>query len=150
MGDRELRDLVRASIEAFNDADWDRWRKLHAPNVVYDEIATNRRLTGHDECLDGFRGWRRAFPDMKGTITNLVVSENQAVAEVMWEGTHKGELKTPFGVIPPSSTHNANRAILVLKVENDLIVQDRHYFDFLAILRQIGALPELMKKAAGA
>jgi predicted ester cyclase len=92
----------------------------------------------------------RAFPDMKGTITNLVVSENQAVAEVMWEGTHKGELKTPFGVIPPSSTHNANRAILVLKVENDLIVQDRHYFDFLAILRQIGALPELMKKAAGA
>jgi hypothetical protein len=87
---------------------------------------------------------------MKGTITNLVVSENQAVLEVMWEGTHKGEFKTPFGVIPPSNTHNTNRATLVLKEEGDLIVEDRHYFDFFAVLRQIGALPELMKRAAGA
>jgi steroid delta-isomerase-like uncharacterized protein len=150
MGDKELRDLVRASIEAFNDADWDRWRKLHAPNIVYDEIATNRRLTGHTECVQGLKGWRQAFPDLKGTITNLVTSENQAVLEVKWEGTHKGDLKTPFGVIPPSYTHDVTRAILVLKVEKNLIIEDRHYFDFMTVLRQAGMIPEMKSKAAGA
>lgn len=150
MGDKELKQLARDSIEAFNRADWNRWNELHAPNVVYEEIATERRMTGRDEILVGLKGWRQAFPDLKGTITNLIVRDDQALLEVEWEGTHKGELKTPFGVVPPSGKRNITKSVLVLKMEKDLIVSDRHYFDFFSMLRKIGALPEKFAKAAGA
>ena len=150
MGDKELKQLARDSIEAFNRADWKRWRELHAPNVVYEEIATERRTTGPDEILVGLKGWRQAFPDLKGTIKNLIVSDDQAVLEVEWNGTHKGELKTPFGVVPPTGRQNITKAMLILRMENDLIVSDRHYFDFFGMLRKMGALPESLTKAAGA
>ncbi|HSG08194.1 MAG TPA: ester cyclase [Longimicrobiales bacterium] len=150
MGDQELRQLARDSVDAFNQADWDRWRKLHASNIVYEEIATGQKLIGHDEILTGLKAWREAFPDLKGTVKNLLVGEDQAVVEVEWSGTQKGNLMTPFGTIPPSGRSNVTRAMLVLRVEKDRIVSDRHYFDFYGMLRKLGALPETLKKAAGA
>ena len=150
MGDKELKQLAHDSIESFNKANWDLWRQLHAPNVVYEEICTNRRLTGHDEVMANLKGWREAFPDVKGKVTNVVVSGDQAMLEVEWKGTHKGSLKTPFGVIPPSGKPNTTRAMITLKVERDRIVSNRHYFDFYSMLRQIGALPEKLTKVAGA
>lgn len=150
MGDKELRQLARDSIEAFNKADWDQWRKLHTPNILYEEVATGRRMTGPDEILTGLKAWREAFPDLTGTITNLVVGDNEVAAEVEWKGTHRGMLKTPFGTIPASDKVNTTKAMLVLEVEKDRIVSDRHYFDFYGMLRQLGALPETLKKVAGA
>jgi steroid delta-isomerase-like uncharacterized protein len=150
MGDKELRQLARDSIEAFNKADWDLWRKLHTPNIVYEEVATGQRMTGPDEILTGLRGWRDAFPDVKGTVTNLVVGDDEVAAEVEWKGTHRGTLQTPFGTVPASGKENTTRAMLILRVEKDRIVSNRHYFDFYGMLRQIGALPAMLKKAAGA
>jgi steroid delta-isomerase-like uncharacterized protein len=150
MGDKELRELARDSIEAFNRADWDQWKKLHAPNVVYEEIATDRHLTGHDEVLKAFKGWRTAFPDLKGKVSDIVVGEHEVVCQVEWKGTHKGELKAPFGTIPPSGKTNTTKAMIFMKVEKDKIVLNRQYFDFYGMLRKIGALPEKLTKVAGA
>ena len=150
MDDKGLERLARDSIETFNNSDWERWRKLHAPNMSYEEIATSRKMTGHDEILTAYKGWRKAFPDMQGTVKNVVVGANQVVLEVEWKGTHRGTLETPMGVIPPSGRSSVNKATLFMKVERDRIILNRHYFDFYGLLRDVGALPETLKKTAGA
>lgn len=150
MDDTKIRELVRTGTEAFNEADWNRWREVHAPSVVYDEVATGRRLTGHQEVLDVLEGWKTAVPDARGEITHLMVIGNQAVYEITWRGTHRGEMKTPTGVIPPSGNPIEVRAVMISRIDDERIVENRQYFDFMTLLQQMGGVPESRTKAAGA
>jgi ketosteroid isomerase-like protein len=50
-------DVARGMINAFNARDWNRLSELTAPNAVYDEVATGRKLTGRDDILEALKGW---------------------------------------------------------------------------------------------
>lgn len=150
MNEIEMRSLVDRSIEAFNTSNWDLWRSIHTPNTVYDEVTSSRRLVGHDEILETFRVWKSGFPDLSGSITSFRTVGNESVAEVLWTGTHNGELQSSMGLVPPSGQSLNVRSVLLMKVENDLISESIHYLDTLAIFRQINALPASFTKSAGA
>ena len=141
---------ARETVEAYNTGDWDRWRELHAPDVVYDEVATGRRLTGHDEVLDALRSWRGAFPDGGGEVAGTAVQGDTVVLEITWTGTQTGEMITPAGTIPPSGRHQTTRACMVIEFSGDTIVANRHYFDTMSLLQQLGALPGEQSMEAGA
>ena len=130
-----------ASIDSFNNRDWDRWNSLHAPNSVYTEVATGRKLTGYAESLEMMKGWITAFPDVKGTITNSLQQDDTVILEVTWTGTHDGVLTGPSGSFSASGKHVTTPAVQVVRCSNDLIVETRQYFDMLGMLIQIGAIP---------
>src|SRR5438045_722782 len=98
-------DVAREQIEAFNAADWDRFRATLADGSVYDELATQRHLEGEDAIIDANRGWKEAFPDAHGTVESAVADNGTVTLEITWEGTQTGPLHTPTGDIPPSSKH---------------------------------------------
>lgn len=128
---------AHALIEAFNTGDWDRQRELIAPDVSYHELGTRRQVEGELE-----EGWRRAFPDVTGTVTNALAEGNTVVLEVQWEGTQTGPLTLPEGTIPASGRTQITPSIWLLQFEGDRVVESRHYFDSMTILQQIGAVPE--------
>ena len=141
-----MADLVKIAtdnIEAFNAGDWGRYAEALAPDVVADEVATGRSVQGVDDSVQNARGWKEAFPDVKGTITTAVAAGNTVTIEVTWEGTHTGPLTGPAGTIQASNKRQTTRAVLVMNFEGDKIKQSRHYFDMMSLLQQIGALPEL-------
>jgi predicted ester cyclase len=82
-----------------------------------------------------------AFPDLKGTITGIVSSGNQVVAEIEWDGTLTGPLMAPTGRIEPTGRRGVVKAAEVFIFEGSRIKYMRHYFDMMDILRQAGALP---------
>ena len=89
-------DLGRATadlIDAFNVADWDRMRGHLADDVAYAETGTGRHVDGADAYLDLCHGWREAFPDVVGTITDSAAAEGLAVLQIRWQGTHTGPLR---------------------------------------------------------
>ena len=61
-------EVARETIDCFNAGDWERLRALHTPDCVEEELATERRLEGFDAMLEAARGWKRAFPDGRGTV----------------------------------------------------------------------------------
>src|SRR3974390_712087 len=65
-------EIAKASITAFNQKDWNRMKALYASDAVYDEKATNRRIQGPDQIIEGLKMWATAFPDAKGTIVREV------------------------------------------------------------------------------
>ena len=71
------------------------------PGLLYDEVATSRRLNGVGDIIPCWQAWKGAMPDVKGSVTNAVASGNTVVLEVTWEGTHTGPLAGPKGAIPP-------------------------------------------------
>lgn len=131
--------LVRDHLEAFNTRDWDRYVKSLVSNAVYEERATNRRTTGPNEIVSTLKTWTQAFPDLRGTVKNLLTQDDMVMAEIRWEGTHDGMLKGPFGEIPASGKTSSVDAVQVYHFEGDRIREFRHYFDLMTVLNQIGA-----------
>lgn len=142
MADHDLIKVARENIDAFNAADWERWKAVLAPDAVYDEVGTQRRIQGADQIVEALQGWKQAMPDAKGTVTNAFASGNTVTLEVTWEGTHTGPLAGPGGTIPASGKRQVTRAVQVITYEGDKAKEIRHYFDMMALLQQIGAMPQ--------
>jgi steroid delta-isomerase-like uncharacterized protein len=136
MADQPI-ELLKKNIEAFNKGDFETFGSTFAPKGRYEEHATRRVSSSRDEEVDLTRGWRDAFPDARGTIRNIFASGDQAVAEITWEGTHKGNLEGPTGTIPPSGKHVSVPASMVVKVRDGEITESHHYFDMNTLVDQI-------------
>ena len=138
MPQKSVADLAKEQVIAYNEKDWDRARAALAPEVVYDEVGTNRKLNGVDDVLTAWKGWATAIPDSRATFHSETVSGNTAVLEITWKGTHSGPLNTGEREIPATGKKIELRAIQVVDVANDRVNSVRQYFDMGTLLDQIG------------
>ena len=127
-------------IDAFNDGDWNRPRKVVSDDIVYNEPGTGRRLVGIDPYLDGMEGWRKAFADVKGTIDEVVTDGSTVVQRLTWRGTHTGPLDTPNGTLPASGQTVEIVSTIWFHVEDGRVRDVHNHLDLLSLLSQIGAL----------
>ena len=134
MGGHDVIRLARDVVDAFNESDWDRSRAQLTANTVYNELGTQRSFTGPDDIVGALQGWKRAMPEVKGTVTNSFASGNRVTLEMTWRGTHAGPLV-------PSAW--------VLEYDGNKIRESRHYFDMVTLLRQVGAMPTADQQAPG-
>ena len=65
-----LIDVAKATVTTYNDRDWAKAKTILAPEFVYDEVATGRKVNGADQAIELWKSWAQAFPDSKGTIHN--------------------------------------------------------------------------------
>lgn len=139
-----MADLTQAAadlIDAFNDADWERVRGLIAPDAVFTETGTGRRVEGADAYLELLQGWKDALPDVHGTIRGAIAGEDTVAQQLLWEGTHTGPMQTPGGTLQPSGAQISVEASLWARFEGDKAREVHHYLDVLTLLQQIGAIP---------
>lgn len=142
MTEQDLIRVARETIDGFSAGDPERYKATLAPDVVYDEVGTQRCIEGADAWVEAWEGWMQAFPDVKGTVTNAVASDSTVTLEITWEGTQTGPLVGPGGTIPASGKRQVTRAAMVSTFEGGKIKESRHYFDMMSLLRQIGAVPQ--------
>jgi steroid delta-isomerase-like uncharacterized protein len=142
MAEQDLIDVARQEVEAFTQGDWDRFRELHTPDVVYDEVATGRRIEGIEEAIDVNRSWREAFPDAKGTVGKVSASGDTVKIEITWEGTQSGPMEGPAGELPPSNRRATVRAVQILEFADGRIKENRHYFDSMGMFAQLGVFEQ--------
>jgi steroid delta-isomerase-like uncharacterized protein len=138
MAEQSLIDAAKASIIAFGEKDWNAYKASVAPDVLYHEFATHRKISGVDQALTAMQGWSSAFPDSKATFHNAFVSGNTVVLEVTWRGTHKGTLQSPEGRFEPTGKSVEVPACLVIEIENGKTKSMRHYFDMATLMQQLG------------
>jgi steroid delta-isomerase-like uncharacterized protein len=131
-------DIAKSQVIAYNEKDWDKFKKNVSPEVVYDELATDRKTQGVDKVLDILKSWATAMPDSKATVNSETASGNTVVLEMTWRGTNKGPLKTGNGEIPATGKPFEVRACQVIEVANDKVKAVRHYFDMGNLLKQLG------------
>jgi steroid delta-isomerase-like uncharacterized protein len=129
-------------IDAFNEADWERFSATCSADVVYEEKGSNRTVRGVDAVLELAKGWRAAFPDVRGKISNTTASGTTAALEITWLGTHTGPLELPSGTLPATGKAVEFDGVQVFVVEGGKVTQMRHYLDLLTMLTQVGAIPE--------
>jgi steroid delta-isomerase-like uncharacterized protein len=134
----QLVQAAKASIIAYNNKDWKAARASLTPNVVYDEVATQRKVQGVDEVLALWKGWAAAFPDSKATFHSAEVSGNTVVIELTWKGTHTGSLETPDGPVAATGKKIDMRACQVIEMAGEKAQSCRQYFDMATMMQQLG------------
>ncbi|MBM3925997.1 MAG: ester cyclase [SAR202 cluster bacterium] len=142
MTQQDVTRVLKENIEAFNAGDWQRFKATLTQDSVYEETGTQRRIQGADEIVKADQEWRKAFHDARGTIRNIFASGNSVVAEITWEGTHRGAIQMPGNSIPASGKRVKLPASMVATVQGGKIKETRHYFDMVTMLQQVGAMEE--------
>jgi len=143
MTEQDIIKLAQEMIDAHMAHDNDRLGATVTDDFIYHEFGTQRSVRGRQAVLDIWQGWRQAFPDVKGAITTIFVSGNQALAETVWEGTFQGALITPGGTIPGTGKRLEQFPVaFVYTVEGDKFKEVHNYFDLISLLQQIGAMPQ--------
>ena len=131
--------LIRESIDAFNANDMQRWGATVTENTIYNGLGTQRSIEGRDAVIEALQGWKCAFPDAIGTITNVVSADNQVAFELTWTGTHTGDLVGAQGTIPATGKNVDLQATQIATIKDGQIIELHHYFDMGTLLQQIGA-----------
>jgi steroid delta-isomerase-like uncharacterized protein len=142
MTQQDAASLLRENIEAFNAGDWSRFVATLANRGMFEDLPVQRRQTSRNEAADQFFQWKHSFPDVHGTVQEIVSSGDTAAARIMWEGTHRGDLVGPMGTLPATGKRAHISACIVVKAERGKIAESHHYFDLLTMLQQIGAVPQ--------
>jgi steroid delta-isomerase-like uncharacterized protein len=137
----DLIQAAREEIEAFNAGDWDRLAAGVTDDVVHEEPATGRRVQGKDALIELNRGWRGAFPDAAGTITDSFACGDRVALCITWEGTQSGALPLPGGgELPATGKRVTVKGCQIFTVVDGKISESVHYFDLLGMMEQLGTI----------
>jgi steroid delta-isomerase-like uncharacterized protein len=113
-------------------------------DLVADDFIEHEELPGlsptKQGVLDYFRMLLSAFPDMQMQLDDLLVSGDKAVARVKIVATHKGE----FLGVPATGRRVEIQLIDIMRFDDAGLLRE-HWgvADMLALLQQIGAVPDV-------
>lgn len=90
------------------------------------------------EAQKGFTAMMHAaFPDLEGTIEDMVAEGDLIASRWTFHGTHRGELMG----IPPTGKRITMSGMDVTRIENGRIAEMRVSMDQLGMLQQLGVIP---------
>ena len=135
MPDRN-KELVRRFFEAVERGDLDALDDLVATDAI-DHTPFPNQPAGIDGVKQTLAALRRAFPDFRQEILEMVAEGDRVAVRASLRGTHRGE----FLGIPPTGRPVEVESIDILRVEGDKFVEHWGMVDQMALMGQLGQMP---------
>lgn len=139
----EIMDIIERLMVMWNSHDCSRAGEIYARDYRGLDITDASRVTGPGGVAKQLERFYRAFPDLKFQPEETILENNRVALYWSASGTHQGTLLN----IPPSGRRVHVHGVSMLRIENSRIVRGVHLWDMAALLRAIGLLPELEKRA---
>jgi ketosteroid isomerase-like protein len=135
-----IREAFEKGTETFNAHDLDGFTAVLADDVVF-RAPGGMSGQGKAACAAFFGSWFGAFPDAHVQVHALHLSDDVAVEEGTFTGTHRGVLHSPAGDVPPTGRPVRLDYLQVLRFRDGQHVSFNLMFDRLLMLEQLGLLP---------
>src|SRR5450432_2647504 len=78
------------------------WIASFTPDGTFTDNSIGVTYRGPDELGKTVEVYAKAFPDMHRELFRFFVTGDIVVVELALQGTHKGPLQTPMGILPPT------------------------------------------------
>ena len=132
---RELVDRTWAPVEAGRIADLDH---LFSSDADFSVAASSGRGVDHVKAV--FARHHEGYPDLRHEVLDAVEAPGgQAVAlRLAFSATHLGELRGPYGPIPPTGRRLRWTSSDHVRARDGRIVSWHAQFDRLSLLQQLG------------
>ncbi len=118
--------------EILNKGNLDAFEELCAPNFVKHAIPPSPDY-GIEGSKQSVLMLRKAFPDIKYTVEDMIEDGDKLVARWSAKGTHKGE----FMGIPPTGKQVAFTGIEIIRVEDGKAVEEWEELDRAGLMQQL-------------
>ena len=131
------------NIAAWNAHDVDRSVASFPDDVTWHDVGSPQPFKGKDAVRQYIRGWFTAFPDMKITVKNRVITEDQLASEVEFTGTNTGPLELAPGApaIPATGKKINGKGTYFVRFKNGKPVEVHTYPDAAGMMMQLGLMP---------
>lgn len=142
----QVRDIIVEHVDAENARDMARTLATYAPNCVFDDVPTRVLFEGKKAIADSYLERFEAFPNLERIITRMTVDDNGGVVEI----TMRGPQEKVYRGFPPPRPGTPQELKIVAHFEvddNGLITRETAYYDQLAAVISLGALPDITKPA---
>lgn len=134
MTDQNETVVRRFMSEVVDNGNYSALRELVHPDYVY--RSPDQELVG-PEALEAFlRTLRDGLPDLATSIDDLVVSQDKVALSFTMTGSHTGNLMG----IPATGKRLAVRGMVLGRLEDGKIREERELLDTLGMLRQLGVV----------
>ena len=133
--------LDEEEIASWNAHDVERAVAIFSDDVVWQDISSPQAMN-KDGIRQYLQGWFSAFPDIKLTVTNRVVTEDQVASELEFVGTNSGDLQlAPGAAIPATGKTVHGRGTYFVRFRDGKPVEVHSYPDLAGMMMQLGLMP---------
>jgi steroid delta-isomerase-like uncharacterized protein len=126
-------ELVRGGFQAFNAGDADRCMALAAPDLIINLAELPQPQHGRETWRQGFEMIRRAFPDLRAHIEDIVAAQDKVAVRLRFRGTHSGE----FLGMPATGRTIEYVSHEFYRIADGLIAEEWICSDTATLLRQL-------------
>jgi len=140
--EEQNKELKKRAWEAWGKGDFETYKELLAPDYVYYSPSRTTKPMSREETIEFGKMLHNDFPDISWDIEELFAVEDRVIVRFISSGTHEGE----FQGIPATGNKVEISGIIIARIENGKIVEDKEEFDMLGLMQQLGM--ELKPKEA--
>lgn len=135
------RDLLDRYVELYNSGDLDGVMELYAEDSS--QLMPDGMFEGRSVIRDRLAKELTAFTDLAHRVVSYVEEGDAFADEWVFVGTHTGPITLPDGTeVPATGKRVEVPGMELVRVRDGRIVVDNLYYDNLAVLAQLGLLPQ--------
>jgi len=135
------RELLERYVELYNAGDLDACMDLYAEDAV--QLMHDGTFEGPAAIRERLARDLDAFPDATYTVESFVEQGDSFADEWTFTGTQTGPFTLPDGAqLPPTDRRLEIKGMELVHVRDGKIVVDNLYYDSMAVLAQLGFVPE--------
>ncbi len=132
--EEQNKDLVKRMYEAWEKGDFEAYKEVVAPEYVWYLPSMSTEPKSREETIEFGKMVRIGFPDFSYSIEELYAVEDIVISLFIFRGTHEGE----FQGIPATGNKIESSGVMISRIENGKIVEDKEEMDQLGMMMQLG------------
>ncbi len=133
--EEQNKELYRKMVEEWNKGNFEYLKEAYASDYVYYFPSANPKPMSREEAIELIKGIREGFPDdCTWRIEELVAVGDMVITRNIFGGTHKGN----YLGIPPTGNRVESSSIIMARIRDGKIVEEREDFDMLGTMQQLG------------
>ena len=135
--------LIRKAYEVAEKVDIKGWVDCFTPDGAFTDMSINVTYRGPAELGKTVEVYAKAFPDMHRELFRFFNVGDIVVVELALQGTHRGPLPTPMGVVPPTGKRMDAPCCDVFRIADGKIKTFNCYPSGTVIFSQLGILENI-------
>lgn len=131
-------DLIRTFIdEAFNKGNLSILEEVIHPEYQY--WSPDSQLKGIGQLREFIQAFRNSFPDLNLQVDDFFSSNDRTCTAFTLKGTHEQD----FMGIPATKKSVEVQGMVMSRIKDNKILEDREILDNLTFFQQLGVVPEM-------
>jgi ketosteroid isomerase-like protein len=138
--------IIRRAYAAAEKVDLKGWADSFTPDGTFTDMSIGVTYRGPDGPMgvsETVKVYAKAFPDMHRELYRFFSIGDVVVVELALQGTHKGPLHTPMGILPPTGKKMDAPCCDVFRIVGGKIQSFNCYPSGTVIFAQLGVLSNI-------